>query len=250
MKFASRGTAPFASTSPVLQLGCLATGPASVRAAIDSGADCVRVPYETAAMTLRNTRNERLAEAVRYAHRRARKLVLDLTMPADAAWGERLAALAWAEENGVDAVVLSDAALAAYSAVRHPALRVHALAPASVCARTARLMAVQLNAARILVPDTVSTAQLVEIVSKAGVDIEVMDVNHSPVEGDAACNDACISADRRRERALARLPLLASLGVRAVQVGTESDMPRDLAMLVRRWRLAIDRCLARPGVLP
>ena len=250
MKPASRGTAPAASTSSVLQLGCPATSPASVRAAIDSGADCVRVPYETAGMTLRNTRNERLAEAVRYAHRRARKFVLDLAMPAGATWGERSAALAWAEQCGVDAVVLSDAALAAYSAVRHPALRVHALAPPSVCARTARLMAVRLNAARILVPSTVSTAQLVEIVSAAGVEIELMDVDHDPVEGDAACNDAWFSADRRREQALARLPLLASLGVRAVQVGTESDMPRELAMLVRRWRHAIDRCLARPGILP
>lgn len=250
---ASSSYAPFAGA---LQLACLAATPVAVRAAIDAGADWVRIPYRFRHPIGCNSRNNRLSQAIRYAHGRARKVVLDLGVsPPALSWEERRAAFDWAEDQGFDAIVLSEIAPALYCAARHPNLRVHFLAPATLRARTAMLLRLQLNAARILVPHSISPSQLTEISTATDVALEVLGfgcplqekhITSSERDSDAdgmASNDEIYSAERHLAATLRQLPLLASLRIRAIQVEARNDTPDEVGNVARIWRTAIDRCL-------
>jgi len=254
---ATARSVPFTSR---LQLACVAASPAAVRAAIDAGADWVRIPYRAAQSCSPALKNDRSRQSIRYAHGRGRKLALDLhTAGRGLSWQDCRNAVAWSAEQGFDAIALSDFTLGLYCAARFPVLPLHFVARPGVCARTAMLLRVQMNAARVLVPDTLSVAQLVEIATKADIEVEVVasgctrvaDVglqahdSFSPerASGDASCNDACYSSGRHLAVSMQQLPLLASLGIRAIQVEPRNDIPDEVANVARVWRTAIDRCL-------
>lgn len=251
--------APLASSSSNLQLACLAASPAAVRAAIDAGADWVRIPFELAQSCSPVHKDERTSRAIRYAHGRGRKIALHLCIAAQGPqWRNCRNAVAWAAAQGFDAIVLSDIPLALHCATYYPALPLHFVAPPAICARTATSLKLQLNVARILVPYTLSVAQLGEIVSKVDVEIEVMAYetkcisNAADEERDSMirewttdenpCNDPCYSSKGHLTKTLQQLSLMASLGVRAIHVEPRNDMPDEVANVARVWRSAIDRC--------
>ena len=235
--------------SETLQLACLAATPTAVRAALASGADWVRIPYRLRNSSECSIKNPRLADSIQYAHDRVRKLVLDLGLSSPAlSWSDQHNALAWAEDVAFDAIVLSDAALALYCAARHPKLPVHFVAPSTICARTATLLKLQLNVSRIIIPHTISAAQLVEISSNADVELEILGFGCSSIPAAwktsaGACNDAAYTSERHLSTALRQLPLLASLGIRAIQVEPGSHVAEEVRNVARVWRTAIDRCL-------
>lgn len=262
MKFASTysAAASSVSSSSRLQLACLAASPVAVRAAIDAGADWVRIPYRLAQSCSPGLKNDRSSQAIRYAHGRGRKIALDLSISAQGQpWKNCRDAIAWTAAQGFDAIVLSDIALALHCAARFPALLLHFVAPPAICARTATQLKLQLNAARILVPQALSVAQLVEISTKSDVEIEILasettlisnagDQTHDSLRpewiiAEDPCNDPCYSSEHHLAEALQQLPLMASLGIRAIQVEARNDMPDEVAKVARVWRSAIDRCL-------
>lgn len=241
-----------------IQLACLAASPATVRAAIDAGADWVRIPYVPGQPCPPGLTNDRLRRAMRYAHGRERKLALDLHIASShLSWLDFRDAIPWAVEQGFDAIVISDFALGLYCGARFPDLPVHLVAPPGICARMARVLRVQMNLARLLVPSALSMADLVEIATRTDVELEVLCDTHvvnatAPTNGpstsectsgDISCNDPCYSPKHHLAVSLQQLPLMASLGIRAIQVQPRTDMPDEAATVTRVWRSAIDRCL-------
>lgn len=245
-------TADAALSISRLQLGCLAPSPAAAYAAIDAGADWIRISFGRGQPETSGHRHDRLADIVRYAHEHTRKLVLDIDAPpAVLSWQDRRAAIAWAAKQGFDAVATPDTSLALYCATRHPSMPLHLVAPTDICLRTARLLNLQLNAARILIPHEVSTAQLAAISANTDACLEILAFAGSPARQlwgtaashvDKACNDACYLPEQKPWMVLRQLPLLASLRIRAIQVESRSGMPDDIANVVQVWRTAIDRC--------
>ncbi len=250
--------APSSSASR-LQLACLAASPAGIRAAIDAGADWVRLPYALAHACATPPRDARISQAIRYVHGRGRKIVLDLCFSAQGSrWKSCRDAVEWAATQGFDAILLSDFSLALHCAIHFPALPLHFVACPDVCARTATQLTLQLNAARVLVTPLLSVAQLVEISTKANVEIEILACETSrmsvaegapydclfPEVVDKPCNDPCFLTNGHLTVLLERLPLLSSLGIRAIQVEPRNDLPNEIARTAGTWRTAIDRCLA------
>lgn len=254
-------TATSAPTSSPLQLACLAASPSSVRAAIDAGADWVRIPYRVTHSCMSRFKNERSGQTIRYAHGRGRKLALDLNISAPGvSWKDCCDGVTWASAQGFDAIVLSDITLALYCATRFPALPLHVIAHPMECARTATFLKLHLNAARIVIPHTLSVAQLVEIAARTNVEVEVLASREMfianarnagsrtlPPEwatGDTPCNDPHYSSKGYLSATLQQLPLMASLGVRVIHVEPRNDMPEEVGNVTQVWRQAIDRCTA------
>ena len=122
---------PNPMTSPrSIELVCPAGSLPALKSAIDHGADCVYLGFKDAT----NARNfsglnfddKALAEGVRYAHARGRKVLLALnTYPQADNWPRWTAAVDRAADFGIDAVILADPGLMAYARKTHPQLRLH-----------------------------------------------------------------------------------------------------------------------------
>lgn len=117
-------------TSRRLELVCPAGTPASLRAAVDAGADAVYCGFndETNARNFPglNFSPSELGRSIEYSHaRNARVLVAINTFPragAQAAWHK---AVDLAAAMNTDAVIVADIGLLDYAANRHPSLRLH-----------------------------------------------------------------------------------------------------------------------------
>ncbi|OWW22302.1 hypothetical protein AYR66_25215 [Noviherbaspirillum denitrificans] len=167
-----------------------------------------------------------------------------MAVQTDLSWQERSHAISWAVEQGFDALAIADLSLALYCATHYPSIPLHIIAPADICPRTAHLLKLQVNAARILVPHYISLAQLAAICANVNAEIEVSAAGPVPGQMSLTCNDPCYLAEQGTRDALLRLPLLASIGVHAIQVEPRSDMPDDVANMAYTWKTAIDRCHA------
>src|SRR3546814_18302207 len=67
-----------------------------------------------------------IAEGIRYAHAKGRKVFLALnTYAQPQAWQEWRVAVDRAADSGVDAMIVADPGLMAYASRRHPQLRLH-----------------------------------------------------------------------------------------------------------------------------
>lgn len=250
-----------------LQLGCLAASPATVRAAIDHGADWVRVPYRQIGPTC-DTRWQdfvigRLGKAIRYAHHKRRKVVLDLSAPASPSmWPHLRKMISLACDEGIDALMLSDPALAICSAIHHPNLTLHFAVPRPTSGKAARQLQIRLGAGRILLPPPFSLANIGELAAIAGLELEVLGFGNGVpsasrrIKGqqfessetlsleldDDASNDASYSLGGITAGALYQLPKLVALGVRAIQIEPPIETPGDVAQVTKVWRAAIDKC--------
>jgi len=250
-----------APSSDRLQLGCLAASPAAVQAAIDNGADWVRIPCRQLGVAFVNELQEfiigRLAKAIRYAHRERRKVVLDLNLPVTPAmWPHFRKTIACACDEGVEALMLSDPALAICCAVHHSGLALHFVAPPIVTANTARQLRLQLGTSRLLLPPTLSVARIGEIAAINGLELDVLGFGAGVPQTerheddsalrdnvDSASNDASFSPGKLAAGTLLQLPRLAELGIRTIQIEPRIEAPAEVAQVTRVWRTAIDKCL-------
>jgi putative protease len=175
--FASPGAAP--DKAAPIELVCPAGSLPALKAAVDNGADCVYLGFRDAT----NARNfaglnfddAAIAQGIRYAHDRGRKVLLALnTYPqADnvALWRGAVDRAAGA---GIDALIMADPALMGYAHARHPDLRLHL----SVQASATNVDAIncyheQFGVARAVLPRVLSLAQVEQVIDNTPVEIEV-----------------------------------------------------------------------------
>src|SRR3546814_1096464 len=118
------------ASTPAVELVCPAGSLPALKAAVDNGADCVYLGFRDAT----NARNfaglnfdeAAIAEGIRYAHAKGRKVFLALnTYAQPQAWQEWRVAVDRAADSGVDAMIVADPGLMAYASRRHPQLRLH-----------------------------------------------------------------------------------------------------------------------------
>jgi len=119
-----------------LELVCPSGTPASLRAAIDNGADVVYLGFrdETNARNFPglNFSRKELSEAVEYAHERGTEIYVAInTYPEAGNLGPWHKAIDDAASHGADAVILADIGLLDYAAQEHPDLRRHLSVQAS-----------------------------------------------------------------------------------------------------------------------
>lgn len=103
--------------SPQLELVCTVHSFASLRAAIDNGADRVELVFRPDQSTNHTARTDFsvLKKGIEYAHARRRKVVLDLQSPMQpATWSGTRDLIAEAARSGIDAFAFSDPSVMLY----------------------------------------------------------------------------------------------------------------------------------------
>lgn len=163
----------------LMELVCPAGSLPALKAAIDHGADCVYLGF-------RDTTNARnfaglnfddaaIAQGVRYAHDRKRKVLLALnTYPQAGNWEQWRAAIDRAAQAGIDAMILADPSLMAYAAEHHPQLRLHLSVQGSATNYEAiNFYHQRFGIARAVLPRVLSLAQVEHVVANTDAEIEV-----------------------------------------------------------------------------
>jgi len=162
-----------------MDLVCPAGSLPALRAAVDSGADWVYLGLRDAT----NARNfaglnfdrAALAEGLRYAHARGRKVLLALnTYPQAASWQRWTQAVDLAAGLGVDAVIVADLGLMEYAHAAHPGLELHLSVQGSATSHEAiNFYAERFAVKRAVLPRVLSLAQVEQVVRNTPVEIEV-----------------------------------------------------------------------------
>tara|TARA_R110002110_G_scaffold85499_9_gene222435 strand:+ start:2525 stop:3520 length:996 start_codon:yes stop_codon:yes gene_type:complete len=162
-----------------LELICPAGTPASLRVAVDAGADSVYCGFrdETNARNFPglNFSPDELGEAVRYAHAKgARVLVAINTFPRAGSLETWHRAVDNAARLGADAVILADMGLLAYAAERHPDLRRHlSVQAAAANADAIRFYVETFGVKRVVLPRILTVAEIAAINAEAPCETEV-----------------------------------------------------------------------------
>ena len=162
-----------------LELVCPAGTPASLRAAVDAGADTVYLGFrdETNARNFPglNFSRKELADGVAYAHdHNAKVLVAINTFPKAGnpeSWHD---AVRDAEAVDADAVILADIGLLAYTAEHHPKLRRHLSVQASASNTEAiRFYAREFDVKRVVLPRVLTVEEIAALNADVPVETEV-----------------------------------------------------------------------------
>lgn len=162
-----------------MELICPAGTPASLRAAVDAGADAVYCGFrnETNARNFPglNFSPEELSDGVAYAHQHgARVLVAINTFPRAGALGLWRAAVDDAVAAGADALILCDIGLMAYAADAHPGARLHVSVQAAAANPDAIDFYVErFNAKRVVLPRVLSVPEIAAITRATACEVEV-----------------------------------------------------------------------------
>ncbi len=161
------------------ELVCPAGSLPALKAAIDNGADCVYLGFRDAT----NARNfaglnfdeAAIAEGIRYAHDRQRKVLLALnTYPQADAWVLWREAVDRAADAGVDAVIMADTGLLQYASSKYPQLRLHLSVQGSATNYEAiNFYHANFGIARAVLPRVLSVAQVQQVCEHSPVEIEV-----------------------------------------------------------------------------
>ena len=162
-----------------MELVCPAGSLASLKAAIDAGADAVYLGFRDAT----NARNfeglnfdERaMREGIAHARRSGRRVFLALnTYPQPAGWPLWRRAVDHAAALGVDALIAADIGVLDYAAERHPDLPLHLSVQGSATSYEAlRLYHERFGVRRAVLPRVLSLAQVERVVAASPVAIEV-----------------------------------------------------------------------------
>jgi putative protease len=162
-----------------MELVCPAGSLPALKAAVDNGADCVYVGFRDAT----NARNfaglnfddAAIADGIRYAHDRGRKVLLALnTYPQATNWQPWRAAIDRAADAGVDAVILADPALMRYAASTYPSLRLHLSVQGSATNHEAiNFYRERFGILRAVLPRVLSIEQVEYVANNTSVEIEV-----------------------------------------------------------------------------
>ena len=162
-----------------IELVCPAGSLPALKTAVDHGADCVYLGFKDAT----NARNfsglnfddKAIAEGVRYAQQRGRKVLVALnTYPQAGNWKNWTTAVDRAAESGVDAIILADPGLMAYARKTHPALRLHLSVQGSATSYDAiNFYHQHFGISRAVLPRVLSMAQVEQLIANTPVEIEV-----------------------------------------------------------------------------
>ena len=163
----------------MMELVCPAGNLASLKVAVDAGADAVYLGFRDAT----NARNfeglnfdERgMQEGIAYAHTRGRKVFLALnTYPQPAGWKLWQNAVDHAASLGVDALIAADIGVLDYASERHPELPLHLSVQGSATSYEAlRFYHEQFGVRRAVLPRVLSLAQVLQVIEHSPVQIEV-----------------------------------------------------------------------------
>lgn len=162
-----------------LDLVCPAGNLASLKAAIDHGADAVYLGFRdntnARAFPGLNFDDAQAAEGLRYAHDRGRRVLLALnTYPQTGNWKRWTDAVDRAASLGMDALILADAGLMRYSAGKHPQLRLHLSVQGSATSYEAiNFYRERYGIQRAVLPRVLSLPQVENVVQHTAVEIEL-----------------------------------------------------------------------------
>lgn len=269
--FAQRddGFTPLRPQRPPLELICRTDSLAALRAAVDHGADSIRLRWRKEGPRVDSHVFQRvgLRKAVEYALAQECSVCLELEPQDELATPHSI--LARAFDSGISDVSLTSVALALYLRARHPdvEIRMHA-DDAALSARALSLLKLRVGLTRIILPRVVSLAQIHALGRIPGMSLEVhgwgagcaiqtgrvtrgmasASQANAPVGGDPACNDSNFeSSEFDRLMPLDLLAELHQCGVHGVIVEACSRSPGKMASLAGTWREAIDRHLPATG---
>ena len=162
-----------------MELVCPAGTPASLRAAVDAGADAVYLGFrdETNARNFPglNFSREELREGVKYAHDAGAKVLVAInTFPKAGNPGPWHKAVDDAHELNADAVILADIGVADYANRNHPELRRHLSVQASASNPEAiRFYAEEFGVQRVVLPRVLTVKEIAELNAQIPVETEV-----------------------------------------------------------------------------
>lgn len=165
--------------SQTLELVCPAGTPASLRAAVNAGADVVYLGFrdETNARNFPglNFSREELAEGLDYAHSaRARVYVAVNTFPEAGNLGPWHRAVDDAARLGADALILADIGLVDYAAQRHPDTRRHLSVQASASnPRAISFYREAFGVSRVVLPRVLTVPEIKRLHEEIEVETEV-----------------------------------------------------------------------------
>jgi collagenase-like PrtC family protease len=259
-----------------IELVCSVNSLASLKAAVDNGANCVRLEYRAIGhmhgFSTNRCNFRGMAEGIRYAHRKNCKATLELDIDAHPSLWECLRDVVdLAAKAGVDAVLLSDPSLTLYTTSRHPAVRVHyASREADLHSGAINLLHRRFGVSRIVLPRVVSLLQARSLARRTSVELELVgfglqsaiveprritfrcssedaDLIGSCAWSESASNDSYYAMERTpATRALELLPQLVALGVHAINIDSPEGGAIGIARTTRIWREAINQCLSDP----
>jgi len=162
-----------------VELVCPAGNPASLRAALDNGADVVYVG-------LRNSTNARnfpglnfsmdeINKGLNYTRQKGGRLFLAInTYPTPDAWKDAVAAINMAAETGIDALIMADAGLMNYTSRMYPDMPIHLSVQGSATNRHAiAFYHEQFGIRRVVLPRVLSLSQVRNIIDQTSVEVEV-----------------------------------------------------------------------------
>jgi len=163
----------------MIELVCPAGSLPALKAAVDNGADSVYLGFRDAT----NARNfaglnfdeAAIAEGIRYAHQRGRKVLLALnTYPQAANWQLWREAVDRAAGAGIDAIILADPGLMEYARNKHPGLRLHLSVQGSATNYEAiNFYHEQFGISRAVLPRVLSMQQVEHLICHVKTEIEV-----------------------------------------------------------------------------
>ena len=166
-------------TGAALELVCPAGTPASLRAAVDAGADAIYLGFrdETNARNFPglNFSRDELAEGIAYADRKGCKVLVAInTYPRAGDPGPWQRAVDDAARLGAWAVILADIGLLDYAGSRHPELRRHLSVQASAAnPETIRFYHDAFGVKRVVLPRVLTVAEIARINRAVPVETEV-----------------------------------------------------------------------------
>lgn len=176
------------------ELVCPAGTPASLRSAIDSGANAVYCGFQNAT----NARNfpglnflpEEMAQSAAYAHERDAKILLALnTFPPagkTALWKE---AVETGVKLGIDAIIVADIGMAHYIATHYPQIRLHLSVQAGASSPEAiNYYCREFNVKRVVLPRILTVREIKDIHAEIPCEIEAFIFGNIGMMAEGRCS--------------------------------------------------------------
>jgi putative protease len=176
------------------ELVCPAGTPASLRAAVDAGADTVYCGFQNAT----NARNfpglnftpAEVEQALSYAHARQAKILLAVnTFPPAGRFDLWREAIDAAARLGVDAVIVADMGVADYAAKTYPNLRLHLSVQAGASSPEAiRFYCQEFAVKRVVLPRLLTVAEIADLHRQVPCEIEAFIFGNIGMMAEGRCS--------------------------------------------------------------
>jgi O2-independent ubiquinone biosynthesis protein UbiU len=176
------------------ELVCPAGTPASLRTAVDAGADAVYCGFQNAT----NARNfpglnftpAELEAAISYAHARNAKVLLAVnTFPPAGQFALWREAVDIGARLGVDAIIVADIGVADYATRSYPSLRLHLSVQAGASSPEAiRFYCQEFGVKRVVLPRILTVAEIADVHSQVPCEIEAFIFGNIGMMAEGRCS--------------------------------------------------------------